>query len=170
MKPWHCSYNPLEVIGAGQGGDLPFHLLQWLGSVRVFVSPRGGVQESSLSKAQGGMWWARKSQGLSLPLSCPSLLQTLVRDVQCCAFLECSQQRLGTFCRAGFRAHGPDPDHGSFCAGAWALLTVSVTGSHGPPSPVVVLCCWGGSGCSSIPVQNLCLFAVMGRALGSRFQ
>lgn len=97
MKPWHCCYNPLEVIGAGQGGNLPFHLLQWLGSVRVFVSPRGGVQESSLSKAQGGMWWARKSWPGCPEHSLPSLAPRCCRPwyVMCSVVLSLNAHSSG---------------------------------------------------------------------------
>lgn len=73
------------------------------------------------------------------------------------------QQWLGTFCGAGFRAHGLSPDRGSFCAEAQAQDAVVLN----------LLWCYSALGWiwgSSIPVENLCLFAVMEGVLCSCFQ
>lgn len=55
-------------------------------------------------------------------------------------------------------------------APAEAQAMLAVSGCYGSPSPLVLFCCWGRSGCLCIPVENLCLFAVMEGVLGSCFQ
>lgn len=65
MKPWHCCYNPLEVIGAGQGGDLPFHLLPVTGQCQGVCEPPGWC--AGEQPLQGTGWYVVGQEVLARP-------------------------------------------------------------------------------------------------------
>lgn len=165
------------------GRRLPFHLPSaGLGTVRVvFVSPR---VLCSLSKARDRLWWVRESwTGLPehpLPCLCPSLLQALDRDVQCCAFPGSHSSSWELFAGLvsentdSIQAVGPSVQEPRQC---WLCQQQEAVALHllwfcSALGVVWVLVhpCAPPSLCSSIPVGNSGLFALMEGVLSSCFQ